>query len=53
MFKKSKLHLDELIYKEAKNILQYLMKEKKEKQKQKKARRKYGWTQRALETWPS
>ena len=31
MFKKSKLHIDELIYKEAKNTVQHLIKEKKKK----------------------
>ena len=31
MFKKSKLHIDELIYKEAKNSVQRLIKEKKKK----------------------
>ena len=30
-FKKSKLHIDELIYKEAKNTVQRLIKEKKKK----------------------
>ena len=41
-FKKSKLHIDELIYKEAKNTVQRLIKEKKKEKKfLEKARRKY------------
>ena len=47
-FKKSKLHIDELIYKEAKNTVQRLIKEKK-KIFLEKTRRKYRWTQRTLE----
>ena len=47
-FKKSKLHIDELIYKEAKNTVQRLIKEKK-KIFIEKIRRKYRRTQRTLE----
>ena len=47
-FKKSKLHINELIYKEAKNTVQRLIKEKK-KFFIKKIRRKYRRTLRTLE----
>ena len=47
-FKKSKLHIDELIYKEAKNTVQRLIEEKK-KFFIEKIRRKYRRTQRTLE----
>ena len=48
-FKKSKLHIDELIYKKAKNKVQRLIKEKKKKNFPEETRRKYRLPQRILE----
>ena len=42
MFKKSKLHIDELIYKEAKSTVQRLIKEKKKKNFSKKLEKNIG-----------